>query len=113
MLDHIAGTSDAILNLRAVSNSYGIEDVGTATKITNSVASRSTNYGILTGGSGGVYSGDHELSNDNDGVILISSHAITITGNTANGNGAGAGQGNGIDCIAGNPPEQCHGVVCG
>ena len=50
---YIAGTSDTILNVRAVSNSYGIEDVGTATKITNSVASRSANYGIFTSGSGG------------------------------------------------------------
>jgi parallel beta-helix repeat protein len=117
------------------------------------VASRSANYGIFTSGSGGIYSGDHEVSNGNDGVILISSHAITITGNTANGNGANGGQGNGIDdfgfsttltkntadfngqdgiyvtdtstldgggntakgndYIAGNPPEQCRGVVCG
>jgi parallel beta-helix repeat protein len=93
------------------------------------------------------------VSNGNDGVILISSHAITITGNTVNGNGAAGGQGNGIDdfgfsttltkntadfngqdglyvtdtsaldgggntakgndYIAGNPPEQCRGVVCG
>ncbi len=141
-------TSTTLSAVRAIGNFTGISDGGMNSKITNSTTTGNT-YGIEGYGSGGTYSGDHELNNNIDGLVVEGATSVansnvadgngnygiwdvldagsTLTRNTADFNGndgifiqdaptAVDGGGNlakGNDYSAGNPPEQCRGVVCG
>lgn len=85
------GTTDTVSNVRVNFSRYGINDFGTGTKLTNCVVWASVTLGIAGQGSGSVYSGDHELNNQGNGLYVYGSK-ITVTGNVANGN-AGVGIG--------------------
>lgn len=79
------GRTATILNLRATNSASGIVDSGTGTKITTSVVGQNLFDGIVSAASGGIYSGDHEVSNGNRGLVVFGSKLV-VTGNIATGN---------------------------
>jgi hypothetical protein len=82
----VQGTTDTVSAVRSVYNfNRGIMDVGTGTKITNSVAANNVYFGILSYSVGGVLSGDHELNNGTSGLELLGQKQ-TVTSNVADGN---------------------------
>jgi hypothetical protein len=87
---YVHGKTVTVLNVRATYNNTGIADNGTTTKITTSVAASNYYHGIVSGGTGGVYSGVHELSNGLSGGfygLYLFGSTTTVTNNVANGNG--------------------------
>jgi parallel beta-helix repeat protein len=83
---YVTGATDTVLSVRATYEALGIDDHGTGTKITNSVAASNTYGGIYAiNAAGGIYSGDHELSNGGDGLVIATAN-LTVTGNIANEN---------------------------
>lgn len=84
----VGGKTATILNVRANANDYGIADLGTGTKITTSSAIENQQNGIYSVAVGGTYSGDHELNNGGDGILLYSSANVLVTGNVADNNGS-------------------------
>jgi parallel beta-helix repeat protein len=92
------GTTDTILNVRVNHSAYGVIDYGSGLKVTTSTAAFNTYDGMFEGGTGATYSGDHELNNGYDGLVIQYGVKTLVTGNIANGNarfgiyeGSGAG----------------------
>jgi hypothetical protein len=83
---YVQGITDTVLNVRSAQNTFsGIENDGSGSKITNSMAVGNTGYGIDQPTSAtGTYSGDHELNNGVNGLVVVGK--VTITSNVANGN---------------------------
>jgi hypothetical protein len=77
-------TSDTVSAVRIIGGVYGIVDGGRTNKITNSTVTGST-YGIYGRGSGGTYSGDHELNNIQYGLYLTGAKLV-VSSNVADGN---------------------------
>ena len=121
------GANSKITNCTATGNSYGFDAFGTGDTYSGDHELNNSQVGLYLQGTTTVVSSNIADGNGTIGIWDASSARATLTKNTADFNGndgmsitgdptAVDGGGNlakGNDYIAGNPPEQCRGVVCG
>ena len=82
-----APVSDTVTKIRATYNQFGMQDVGSKSKITANITYANSVDGIYETGTGATISGNRVTSNGMYGILVSDSQGALVTGNEADSNG--------------------------